>query len=80
MDTRKAYVLIQTETGKANQVLADLTGKSGITAVDLVVGPYDIIAILQGYDADSIAKIVINEIQSVKGVHRTATYMVIHAG
>jgi DNA-binding Lrp family transcriptional regulator len=77
MANRKAYVLIQAETGKAESVTWALKGKPGITAADLVVGPHDVIAVLQGVDADAIARIVVNEIQSVKGVRRTITYMVL---
>jgi len=79
MSSRKAYVLIQAETGKAGTVAKELRSKPGVNASDLVVGPHDVIAVLQGPDADAIAKIVVNEIQSVKGVHRTITYMVISA-
>jgi DNA-binding Lrp family transcriptional regulator len=77
MANRKAYVLIQAETGKAELVARSLLGKPGITAADLVVGPHDVIAVIQGADADSIAKVVVNEIQGIKGVHRTITYMVL---
>ena len=77
MSNRKAYVLIQAEAGKSASVASALRGKPGIIASDLVVGPHDVIAVLQGADADSIARVVVNEIQSVTGVHRTITYMVI---
>jgi DNA-binding Lrp family transcriptional regulator len=77
MSNRKAYVLIQAETGRAETVAGALRGIPGILAADLVVGPHDVIAVLHGSDADAIAKIVVNEIQGVKGVHRTITYMVL---
>ena len=77
MTNRKAYVLIQVETGKAEKVSQALRDKPGILAADLVIGPHDVIAVLQGFDADAIARIVVNEIQAVKGVNRTITYMVI---
>ena len=77
MSSRKAYVLIQTETGKAASVAQSLQGKPGILSADLVVGPHDVIAVLSGPDADGIAKIVVNEIQGTRGVHRTITYMVL---
>jgi DNA-binding Lrp family transcriptional regulator len=77
MAHKKAYVLIQTETGKAGSVAMVLRGKPGIVASDVVTGPHDVVAVLQGSDADAIAKIVVNDIQAVKGVHRTITYMVL---
>jgi DNA-binding Lrp family transcriptional regulator len=78
MANRKAYVLIQVHTGKAEAVASALTGRPGIISADLVAGPHDVIAVLQGSDADSIARIVINEIQAVKGIQHTITYMVIN--
>jgi DNA-binding Lrp family transcriptional regulator len=77
MATRKAYVLIQTETGKAEAVAKSFKGKPGIMASDVVTGPHDVIVIIQGIDTDAVAKIVVNEIQAVKGVYRTITYMVL---
>jgi DNA-binding Lrp family transcriptional regulator len=78
MANRKAYVLIQVHTGKAEAVAGALTGRPGIISADLVAGPHDVIAVLQGADADAIARIVINEIQAVKGIQHTITYMVIN--
>lgn len=78
MTSRKAYVLIQANTGKAETVASALRGKPGITSSDLVTGPHDVIVTLKGADADSIARLVVNEIQAVKGVHHTITYMVIN--
>jgi DNA-binding Lrp family transcriptional regulator len=77
MASRKAYVLVQVETGKADSVVKALRTKPGIASADMVVGPHDIVAVLAGHDADSIAKTVVNDIQSVRGVQRTLTYMVI---
>lgn len=77
MSNKKAYVLIQVQTGKAEAVADALKGRPGIVAADLVAGPHDVIAVLQGSDADAIARIVVNEIQAVKGIQHTITYMVI---
>jgi len=78
MAQRKAYVLIQVHAGKAEEVAGALRGKPGIAAADLVTGPHDVIAVLQGADADAIARIVVNEIQAIKGIQHTITYMVIN--
>jgi DNA-binding Lrp family transcriptional regulator len=77
MASRKAYVLIQVETGKADSVVKAIRTKPGVVSADLVVGPHDIVALLAGPDADAVAKIVVNDIQSVRGVQRTLTYMVL---
>ena len=77
MSSRKAYVLIQAETGKAESVVKALRTKPGVASADLVVGPHDVVAVLGGPDADAIAKTVVNDIQAIRGVQRTLTYMVI---
>jgi len=77
MASRKAYVLIQVETGRAESVAKALRTKPGITSADLVVGPHDVVVVLSGTDADAIARTVVNDIQGIRGVQRTLTYMVI---
>ena len=68
-----AYILIQTEVGKANQVTEALSGLSGISAVDGVTGPYDVIARADAGDLDDLAKGIVMPIQEVEGVTRTLT-------
>ena len=77
MASRKAYVLIQVETGRAESVAKALRTKPGIASADLVVGPHDVVVVLSGTDADAIARTVVNDIQGIRGVQRTLTYMVI---
>ena len=74
---RKAYVLIQAEMGSAEAVAGSLRDKPGVVAADVVTGPHDVIAIVQGVDADAVARVVINDIQTTKGVSHTTTYMAV---
>jgi len=73
----KAYILIQTEMGSAVGVADALRNKPGINDADVVTGPNDVIATVQGADADAVAKVVINDIQTTKGVRNTTTCMVV---
>ena len=41
--TVEAYILIQTEVGRASHVTRALAAMDGIVAVDNVTGPYDVI-------------------------------------
>ncbi|HEY7400040.1 MAG TPA: Lrp/AsnC ligand binding domain-containing protein [Actinomycetota bacterium] len=68
-----AYILIQTEVGKASQVTTSLSAISGIVAVDGVTGPYDVIARAESADLDDLAKAIVMPIQEVEGVTRTLT-------
>jgi DNA-binding Lrp family transcriptional regulator len=71
--TVSAYVLIQTEVGKASQVTKAVNDLSGIVQVDGVTGPYDVIARANSADLDELAKQVVMPIQEVEGVTRTLT-------
>jgi hypothetical protein len=66
------YVLIQTEVGMASGVGEALLGVDGIKAVDLVTGPYDVIAMTQATDFQELGALM-NRIQAVDGVARTLT-------
>ena len=68
-----AYILIQTEVGKASQVTSSIGDLKGIVAVDGVTGPYDVIARAESIDLDDLAKGIVMPIQEVEGVTRTLT-------
>lgn len=68
-----AYILIQTEVGKASHVTKEIGGIKGVVAVDGVTGPYDVIARGDAADLDELAKSIVMPIQSVEGVTRTLT-------
>ena len=51
-----AYILIQTEVGKAGHVTDMVRGIDGIVSVDPVTGPYDIVARAEAQDLDLLAK------------------------
>ncbi len=73
-----AYVLIQTEIGKAAQVVAEV---KEIPAVDLAVavaGPYDVLAHVSAEDVHFLGRLAVSEIQAVRGVSRTLTCPVVH--
>lgn len=69
----KAYLLIETAVGKTRDVANTLGGLPGITTVDVVTGPYDIIAIVSGEDMSVVGDLVTGHIHTVPGVVRTVT-------
>lgn len=73
----KAYVLIETAVDKSREVVSALRGVKGVTAVDTVTGPYDVIAVLQGETLNDIGDIVTGKIHIVGGISRTVTCLVI---
>jgi DNA-binding Lrp family transcriptional regulator len=73
-----AYVLIQTEVGKAAAVAAEVRAVPGVTEAEDVTGPYDVIVRAEAETVDDLGKLVVARIQSVEGITRTLTCPVVH--
>ena len=69
----KTYVLVETAVGKTRDVATELRGVDGIQTVDVVTGPYDIIAQIEAEDINSIGDIVTSRVHTISGVVRTVT-------
>jgi DNA-binding Lrp family transcriptional regulator len=71
----KAYVLIETAVGKTKDVVTALQNQKvkEIKSVDLVTGPYDIIAVIEHDDFNAIGNVVTEKIHPVQGIARTVT-------
>ena len=54
----QAYVLIQTEVGKAALVAEEVREIPGVDSADDVTGPYDVIVKATSDDVDSLGKLV----------------------
>jgi len=74
----QAYILIQTEVGRAAQVVADIAGVEGVVQVDDVTGPYDVIVRVQAEDVDALGRLVIARIQRLDGITRTLTCPIVN--
>ena len=73
-----AYILIQTEVGKAAQVARSIGQIDGVGRAEDVTGPYDVIVRAEASSLDELGKMVIARIQAVDGVTRTLTCPVVH--
>lgn len=73
----KAFILIETVVGRSKDVVAALKGLKGITSVDTVTGPYDIIAVIQGETLNDIGDIVTGKLHPIDGISRTVTCLAI---
>lgn len=69
----KAYLLVETAVGKTREVATTLTSLPGVAAVDVVTGPYDIIATINGEDISVVGDLITGRIHTVSGVVRTVT-------
>ena len=73
-----AYVLIQTEVGRAEKVASQARGIAGVITSDNVAGPYDVIVKAESGTLDDLGKLVVSEIQKVEGITRTFTCPIVN--
>lgn len=74
----QAYVLIQTEVGKAAIVADEVREIPGVENADDVTGPYDVIVKAAADDVDALGKLVVARIQAIGGITRTLTCPVVN--
>ena len=74
----QAYILIQTEVGKAGDVAHQIRELTGVTEADDVTGPYDVVAKAEAETMDELGKLVVARVQAVAGITRTLTCPVVH--
>ena len=73
-----AYVLIQTEVGKAAQVAESVAGIPGVSTAEDVTGPYDVILRAEADSVDELGKMVVSRVQLIDGITRTLTCPIVH--
>ena len=69
----KAFILIETAVGKTREVANTLRALGGMQSVDVVTGPYDVIAIVDSPDINIMGNLVTEKIHTIGGVVRTVT-------
>jgi DNA-binding Lrp family transcriptional regulator len=73
-----AYILVQTEVGRAAAVAQEIAEIPGVRSADDVTGPYDVIVRAESDDVDSLGKLVVARVQGVPGITRTLTCPVVN--
>ncbi|MGX2994284.1 Lrp/AsnC family transcriptional regulator [Streptomyces sp. JNUCC 64] len=74
----QAYILIQTEVGKASAVAETISKIPGVLQAEDVTGPYDVIVRAEARTVDELGRMVVAKIQQVDGITRTLTCPVVH--
>ncbi|MFC0600738.1 Lrp/AsnC family transcriptional regulator [Streptomyces palmae] len=74
----QAYILIQTEVGKASAVAEVIGRLPGVIQAEDVTGPYDVIVRAQAETVDELGRMVVAKVQQVEGITRTLTCPVVH--
>jgi DNA-binding Lrp family transcriptional regulator len=67
-----AYVLINVEPARTQEVIDRLNGISG-AAVREVLGPYDVVVELEAGTAEDLTAIMRHQIRPIRGVNNTVT-------
>ena len=73
----QAYILIQTEVGKAANVASAIAEIPGVIMAEDVTGPYDVIVRAEADDVDDLGRLVVARVQLVDGITRTLTCPVV---
>jgi DNA-binding Lrp family transcriptional regulator len=75
----RAYILVQTEVGRAGSSVADEISRiSGVLEADNVTGPYDVVVVAESENLEGLNRGVLSRIQAVTGITRTLTCPVVH--
>ena len=73
----KAFILMETEVGRSQEVVTALKQIEGVKAVDTVTGPYDVIATIEGETLNDIGDQVTAKIHPIAGIARMVTCLVV---
>ncbi len=73
----KAFILIETVVGRNREMVTALKQLKGMKSVDIVTGPYDVIATIEVETLDDIDELVTSKIQLIPSIYRTLTCVAI---
>lgn len=73
----KAFILIETSVGKTKDVVRALRDVPSIKSVDAVTGPYDVIAVVEASDLNTVGDLVTSKVHAVGGIIRTVTCLAV---
>jgi DNA-binding Lrp family transcriptional regulator len=76
--TVSAYLLVQTDVGRAADVADQIRAIDGITDAHGVTGPYDLIVRAEADTLDELGRMVVSRVQMVDGIMRTTTCPVVN--
>lgn len=69
----QAYILIQTEVGKASSVANAIKLIPGVSLAEGVTGPYDVIMRAEAPSMEDFGRTILSKVQTVAGITRTLT-------
>ena len=73
----KAYILINSRIGRTAEVARRLKEMPEVRRLDVIMGPYDIIAEVETEDHDALSDMVLSKIQTIDDIQHTMTCPVV---
>ena len=73
----KAYILINTRIGKTTEIANILSEMPEVKHIDVIMGPYDIIAEVETESHESLAHVVMKRLQAIDDIRHTMTCPVV---
>ncbi len=74
----QAYILVQTNVGKAAEVAMAIRDLDGVVRAEDVTGPYDVIVRAEAASVDELGQLVVARVQIVPGITRTVTCPIVN--
>ncbi|MGB9636262.1 MAG: Lrp/AsnC family transcriptional regulator [Thermoplasmata archaeon] len=71
------YVLIETEAGKLENVIAELKKKEGVKEANAITGPFDVIVKIETEHITEALQTIVHDIRKIDGVKSTETLVCI---
>ncbi|MET0896862.1 MAG: Lrp/AsnC ligand binding domain-containing protein [Mycobacterium sp.] len=68
----EAFMLIQTEVGRAEVVAKQVAALTGVVSSEYVTGPYDVV-VRVGAEGEDTLHTIVAAVQGVEGITRTLT-------
>ena len=74
------FLLVETEVGRLEDVLKRLRAVPGVTEVQAVTGPFDVIVKVQAAHINAALDTVIHRIRKIPGIKSTETLVTVATG
>ncbi len=75
--TTQSYILIHCNLGQENSVLKELKKLSEMIECHVVMGSYDIVALVEVPETKELRPLVTNKIRTISGVRQTMTVILV---
>jgi len=75
----QAYMLIQTEVGRAEVVAKQVAALPGVLSSEYVTGPYDVVVRIGSENVEDLSATIVPSVQQVTGITRTLTCPIANA-